>query len=80
MPSTSFDEPILDRPHPLLPTNEASDFSRNFAELQKRCKRKYSVLKVLRELSNKPARLTGFELEVSQELQSLNPARQTLAH
>jgi hypothetical protein len=66
----------IDRPHTLLPTNQVSDFSRNFAQLEKHSKRPYSLRKVIRELSDKPARLTGFELEVSQELQSLNPARQ----
>jgi hypothetical protein len=75
--ATSLDESILDRPHPLMETATLSDFSRNFRELQKHAKRPYSVLKVLRELSNKPARLTGFELEVSQELQSLDPQRRT---
>jgi hypothetical protein len=74
MPSSRLDP--IDRPHTLLPTNQVSDFSRNFAQLEKHSKRPYSLRKVIRELSNKPARLTGFELEVSQELQSLNPARQ----
>jgi hypothetical protein len=59
-----------------LPTNQVSDFSRNFAQLEKHSKRPFSLRKVIRELSDKPARLTGFELEVSQELQSLNSARQ----
>jgi hypothetical protein len=74
MPSSRLDP--IDRPHTLLPTNQVSDFSRNFAQLEKHSKRPYSLRKVIRELSDKPARLTGFELEVSQELQSLNPARQ----
>jgi hypothetical protein len=74
MPSTRLDP--IDRPHTLLPTNQVSDFSRNFAQLEKHSKRPYSLRKVIRELSNKPARVTGFEAEVSQELQSLNPARQ----
>jgi len=74
MPSTRLDP--IDRPHTLLPTNQVSDFSRNFAQLEKHSKRPYSLRKVIRELSDKPARLSGFEMEVSQELQSLNPARQ----
>src|SRR5215831_1960290 len=73
--SATYD-PTLDRPRTLLPTNQVSDFSRNFAQLEKHSKRPYSLRKVIRELSDKPARLTGFELEVSQELQSLNSARQ----
>jgi hypothetical protein len=74
MPSSRLDP--IDRPRTLLPTNQVSDFSRNFAQLEKYSKRPYSLRKVIRELSDKPARLTGFELEISQELQSLNPARQ----
>jgi Phage capsid family len=74
MPSTRLDP--IDRPRTLLPTNQVSDFSRNFAQLEKHSKRPYSLRKVIRELSDKPARLSGFEMEVSQELQSLNPARQ----
>jgi Phage capsid family len=74
MPSNRLDP--IDRPRTLLPTHQVSDFSRNFAQLEKYSKRPYSLRKVIRELSDKPARLTGFEMEVSQELQSLNPARQ----
>ena len=76
MPSTRLDP--IDRPHTLLPTNQVSDFSRNFAQLEKHSKRPYSLRKVIRELSDKPARLSGFELEVSQELQSLNSARRNV--
>jgi hypothetical protein len=76
MPSTY--DPTLDRPRTLLPTNQVSDFSRNFAQLEKHSKRPYSLRKVIRELSDKPARLSGFEMEVNQELQSLNPARQNI--
>jgi Phage capsid family len=74
MPSNRLDP--IDRPRTLLPTHQVSDFSRNFAQLEKHSKRPYSLRKVIRELSDKPARLSGFEMEVSQELQSLNPARQ----
>jgi Phage capsid family len=74
MPSNRLDP--IDRPRTLLPTHQVSDFSRNFAQLEKYSKRPYSLRKVIRELSDKPARLSGFELEASQELQSLNPARQ----
>jgi Phage capsid family len=74
MPSSRLDP--IDRPRTLLPTHQVSDFSRNFAQLEKHSKRPYSLRKVIRELSDKPARLSGFEMEVSQELQSLNPARQ----
>jgi hypothetical protein len=75
MPSTSLDEPILDRPHPLLTTKEASDFSRNFRELQKHAKRPYSLTRVLRSFCTTPPRLDGFEAEVDEELKSLNRAR-----
>jgi hypothetical protein len=77
MPST-YDPTTLDRPRTLLPTHQVSDFSRNFAQLEKHSKRPYSLRKVIRELSDKPARLSGFEMEVNQELQSLNPARQNV--
>jgi hypothetical protein len=65
----------FDRPQTLLPTNQISDFSRNFLDLQKRCKRQYSLVKVIRALSSKPSRLEGFESEVSQELKLLNQNR-----
>ena len=65
----------LDRPRTLLPTHQVSDFSRNFADLEKRAKHPYSVMRLVRGLSSKPNRLDGFEIEVSQELKSLNPAR-----
>jgi hypothetical protein len=63
------------RPLPLLATNETSDFSRNFADLAKRCKRPYSIVKIIRALSSKPTRLDGFEMEFDQELRSLNRGR-----
>ena len=66
----------VDHPRPLLATNEVSDLSRNFREMQKHAKRPYSVVKLIRELSQKPPRVTGFEQEVNQELQALNPTRQ----
>jgi len=72
---STYDESILDRPHPLLTTHEASDFSRNFRELQKHAKRPYSLTKVLRSFCSTPPKLDGFENEVDQELQSLNRAR-----
>jgi hypothetical protein len=62
----------LDQPQTLLPTTQVSDFPRNFRELEKRAKRPYSLGKVVRQLSQKPSRLDGFEEEVSQELQLLN--------
>jgi hypothetical protein len=52
----------LDHPRPLLPTHQISDFSRNFADLEKRSKRPYSLVKVIRALSTKPNRLDGFEV------------------
>jgi hypothetical protein len=42
---SAFDELA---PRTLLPTNEISDFSRNFREMQKHAKRPYSLLRVLR--------------------------------
>jgi hypothetical protein len=51
MSSTTFDP---DRPLTLLPTNEASDFSRNFREMQKHAKRPYSLTRVLRSFCTSP--------------------------
>jgi HK97 family phage major capsid protein len=68
-------DPIADRPHPLLSTDEHSDFSRNFRELQKYAKRPYSLTKVLKSYCSTPPKLDGFEAEVDQELKSLSPAR-----
>jgi HK97 family phage major capsid protein len=70
--SSNYD---LDRPRTLLPTHQVSDFSRNFAQLEKHAKQPYSLVKVVRALSTKPSRLDGFEHEVDQELKSLNPTR-----
>jgi hypothetical protein len=67
MPATYLD-PITDRPHPLLSTQEHSDFSRNFRELQKHAKRLYSLTRVLRSYCRTPPKLDGFEAEVDQEL------------
>ena len=62
------------RATPLLSTQEVSDFSRNFQEMQIRCRRPYSLGKVIRNLaSSKP--LDGFENEIQQELKTLIRAR-----
>jgi hypothetical protein len=74
MPATHLD-PITDRPHPLLATQEHSDFSRNFRDLQKHAEQPYSLTRVLRSFCRTPPKLDGFEAEVDQELQSLNRAR-----
>jgi HK97 family phage major capsid protein len=66
---------LADRPHPLLATDEHSDFSRNFRELQIRARRPYSLTHVLRSFCKTPPRLDGFEQEVHEELASLNRAR-----
>jgi hypothetical protein len=66
--------PVLDHPHPLLPTNQASDFHRNFRTLEKNWGR-YSLAKTVRELTKQPARLTGLESELDEELRSLNRGR-----
>jgi Phage capsid family len=63
------------RPHPLLSTNQNSDFSRNFLELQSRARRPYSLLRVLRSFCTSPHNLDGFEMEVDQELKNLNQGR-----
>jgi hypothetical protein len=68
-------DPVLDLPHPLLATDEHSDFTRNFREMQKRSKRPYSLTKVLKSYCKTPPKLDGFELEVDQELKALNHAR-----
>jgi hypothetical protein len=65
----------VDRPHPLLQTDEQADFSRNFRELQIRARRPYSLTRVLRSFCKTPPRLDGFEMEVHEELASLNRAR-----
>jgi HK97 family phage major capsid protein len=74
MPATLVD-PVKDLPHPLLQTDEHSDFTRNFREMQKRAKRPYSLTKVLRSYCKTPPKLDGFEQEVHEELSSLNRAR-----
>jgi HK97 family phage major capsid protein len=74
--SRAYADPILDKPHPLLPTHQPSDLNRNFALFEKHAKRPYSIAKVIRELSSQPARLTGFEMEVDHELRALVPDRQ----
>jgi HK97 family phage major capsid protein len=66
---------LTDRPHPLLATDEHSDFNRNFRELQIRARRPYSLTRVLRSFCKTPPRLDGFEMEVHEELASLNRAR-----
>jgi len=70
--ATSFDPAS---PLPLLDTDEHSDFTRNFREMQKRSKRPYSLTKVLKSYCKTPPKLDGFELEVDQELKALNRAR-----
>jgi hypothetical protein len=66
------------RPHPLLPTNQTTDFSKNFRQLEKTAKRPYSLAKLIRELAMTPPRLSGFEAEVNQELRALNPGHDSL--
>src|SRR6516162_9708330 len=68
-------DPPSDRPLPLLDTDEHSDFTRNFYEMQRRSRRQYSVTRVLRSFCKTPPKLDGFELEVDQELKALNRAR-----
>jgi HK97 family phage major capsid protein len=63
------------RPVTLLPTNQVSDFSRNFLEMEHRAKQPYSLTKVIRSLSTSPYKLDGFEVEINQELKALNPGR-----
>jgi HK97 family phage major capsid protein len=75
MRSTYVDDSISLQPHPLLPTDQISDFSRNFRELQKHAKRPYSLTSVIRSFCSKPHHLDGFENEVDEELKALNRAR-----
>jgi hypothetical protein len=63
---------LIDAPHPLLSTTQPSDFHRNFATFEKHAKKPYSLAKVIREMVKQPARVTGFEMEVDQELRSLS--------
>jgi hypothetical protein len=72
---TTYPDPVADRPHKLLPTNEISDFSRNFAQMQQHANRPYSLLRVLRSFSQTPSSLDGFEMEIHQELSKLNRGR-----
>jgi hypothetical protein len=74
MPATV--DPVRDRPHPLLATDEMSDFTRNFREMTKRAQRPYSLTRVLRSYCQTPPKLDGFEREVHEELKSLNRARE----
>jgi|SRR6516164_4585830 len=64
------------RPLTLLPTNQISDFSRNFREMQKHAKRPYSLTRVLRSFCTSPPKLDGFEVEVDEELKALNRGAQ----
>jgi len=75
MPPATLIDPVKDLPHPLLQTDEHSDFTRNFREMHKHSKRPYSLTRVLRAFCKTPPKLDGFEQEVNQELQSLNRAR-----
>jgi hypothetical protein len=76
MPTAAYlDEPLA--PHPLLSTTRVSDFSRNFAALEKHSKRPYSICRVISGLSSTPCKLDGFEAEVDQELRALNRTRNT---
>jgi HK97 family phage major capsid protein len=70
----------IDRPRTLLPTDQISDFSRNFAQLQKHAKRPYSLTRVLRSLCSTPPKLGGLEIEIEQELKTLNKARNVVGH
>jgi hypothetical protein len=74
---TTYPDPVadVDRPRPLLSTNEHADFARNFREMEKYAKRPYSLLKVLRSFCTTPPSLDGFEMEVHQELSNLNRGR-----
>src|SRR6516165_5995239 len=63
------------RPLTLLPTNQISDSSRNFREMQKHAKRPYSLTRVLRSFCTSPPKLDGFEVEVDEELKALNRGR-----
>jgi hypothetical protein len=48
-----------------------TDFSRNFRELEKRSKRPYSLAKLIKEVGNHSG-VSGFEMEVHEELRALN--------
>ena len=64
--TTTLDLPV----RTLLPTDQTTDFNRNFRQLEKSAKRPYSLAKVINE-SGPGGRLTGFEAEVSEELRAL---------
>jgi hypothetical protein len=65
-PTTTLDLPV----RTLLPTDQTTDFNRNFRTLEKSAKRPYSLATVIRE-SGPGGKLSGFEAEVSEELRSL---------
>src|SRR6516164_9490184 len=65
----------LDHPRTLLPTNEQTDFGRNLYELEKRAKRPYSLINVIKSMCETPPKLGMLETEVDQELRALNRAR-----
>jgi len=67
---------LIDTPHPLLSTTQVSDFHRNFKTYEKAQRAPYSLAKVIREMVRQPARVTGFEMEVDQELRSLTHDRE----
>jgi Phage capsid family len=72
---TTYPDSIADHPRPLLSTNEPADFARNFREMEKYAKRRYSLMRVLRSYCQTPPKLDGFEAEVEQELKALNRTR-----
>jgi hypothetical protein len=74
--SAALDAPFA--AYPLLSVIQTTDFTRNFRKLEAAAKQPYSLSKVVRELAKQPQKLTGFEMEVDQELKALNRERQVL--
>jgi hypothetical protein len=68
----------IDHPRPLLSTNVVTDFSRNLYEMERRAKRPYSLVGVLRSQCTRPPKYSTLEMEVDQELRALNPNRDGL--
>ena len=65
----------IDRPRPLLRTTQVSDFAPNLHEMERRSRRPYSLVSLIRSMSTTPPKLGALELEVDQELRALNPHR-----
>ena len=65
-------------PHPLLATVEVPDFGKNLARMEKHAGRPYSLTRLIRGMSLNKPKLDALEVEVDEELKSLNRSRQVV--